>query len=154
MTPDAASIAIRRAIQDDLPSLIELLAAGGLRPGKEAPNDLDAYSTALAEIDDEPHNCVLVAVDGSTVIGACQLIAFRHLQEHGGLSAEIESMHVAAPRRNTGLGSRLLVEAVDVAREWGCYRIQLTSHTSRDDAHRFYRNHGFEPTHVGFKRRL
>ena len=38
-----------------------------------------------------------------------------------------------------------LVEAL------GCYRVQLTSNTVRDDAHRFYESFGFSPTHIGFK---
>jgi hypothetical protein len=28
----------------------------------------------------------------------------------------------------------------------------LTSNLARTDAHRFYARHGFEPSHVGFKR--
>lgn len=39
------------------------------------------------------------------------------------------------------------------ARALGCYRVQLTSSAQRPDAHRFYLSHGFEPSHVGFKRR-
>ena len=53
--------------------------------------------------------------------------------------------------RSEGIGAILLGAAVDLARQSGCYRVQLTSHKSRTDAHRFYLRHGFEASHEGFK---
>jgi GNAT superfamily N-acetyltransferase len=92
-------------------------------------------------------------LDGE-VVGVCQLIVFRHLQAHGGLCAEVESMHVHPDHRSGGAGAALLAEAVARAGALGCYRIQLTSNTARSDAHRFYERLGFVPSHVGFKMRL
>ena len=49
------------------------------------------------------------------------------------------------------MGSVLLAAAVDAARAWGCYRVQLTSNEVRADAHRFYAREGFVASHEGFK---
>ena len=152
--PSPAPPVVRDAIVDDLPALVEILAAGGTRPGKEEPGDLAPYRAALAEVDAvERHRLLVAEVDGE-VVGVCQLFAVRHLQERGGLCAEVESLHVAPQRRGGGIGRRLLDAAVAVARGWGCYRVQLTSNAVRTDAHRFCERAGLTASHVGFKRLL
>ena len=65
--------------------------------------------------------------------------------------AEVESVHVATSTAATAIGAALLDAAVAWAAAKGCYRVQLTSHEDRGDAHRFYAARGFVPTHVGFK---
>jgi GNAT superfamily N-acetyltransferase len=152
----ASSIRIRTARPEDAGVLAALLHGGAVDPGKEDPADVAAYREALAEIEATPGTWVLVAEDADAheVVGMCQLITFRHVQERGGRCAEVESMHVRADRRDGGIGGRLLEECVARARAAGCYRIQLTSNAVRADAHRFYERAGFTPSHVGFKRRL
>ena len=44
--------------------------------------------------------------------------------------------------------------AEDVALASGCSLLQLTTDTSRPDAHRFYERLGYRPSHVGFKKQL
>jgi GNAT superfamily N-acetyltransferase len=146
-------IVVRAARPDDLPRLIELLAAGTLRSGEDPANPAP-YGRALDEIAATEGCEVLVADDNGTVIGVCQLITFRHLQERGGRCAEIESMHVDERRRGAGIGGQLIDAAVARAEALGCYRVQLTSNKARGDAHRFYERHGFEASHEGFKRYL
>jgi GNAT superfamily N-acetyltransferase len=91
---------------------------------------------------------------GGELVGVCQLIVFRHLQNRGGLCAEVESVHVHPDHRGHGIGGVLMRAAVQRARELGCYRIQLTSNKARPEAHRFYERLGFEPSHRGFKLKL
>ena len=147
MTED---VTIRPAHPDDAGAVAGLLAGGSIRadedPGHPAP-----YRAAIEEIAAHPPGAVLVAEVDGAVAGVCQLIVFRHIQERGGLCAEIESVHVAEPQRGKGIGSVLLAAAVERARAAGCYRVQLTSNKARPDAHRFYLRHGFEPSHEGFK---
>lgn len=141
---------IRPARTADLPRIAALLAAGTIR-AHEDPSDQAAYEDAWVEIEATPGSEVLVAEAGGSVVGVCQLVIFRHLQERGGRCAEMESMHVDEAHRSEGIGGRLVAAAIERARESGCYRIQLTSNRVRPDAHRFYARYGFEPTHVGFK---
>ena len=135
----------------DLPRLVALLAAGSLRGGEDAAC-LASYQSALEEISATPGTDVLVAEIDGEVVGMCQLITFRHLQEQGGRCAEIESMHVDEGHRSSGIGGALLEAAVERAAAAGCYRIQLTSNTRRQAAHRFYLRHRFAASHLGFKR--
>jgi len=144
---------VRLARPDDTPALAALLAGGSLRGGED-PADLAVYQAAMDDIVRTPGNDVLVAEAGGSVAGMCQLITFRHLQQRGGRCAEIESMHVDEGLRSSGIGGALLEAAVQLAREAGCYRVQLTSNKSRAAAHRFYLRHGFEASHQGFKRYL
>jgi GNAT superfamily N-acetyltransferase len=151
MTP--SGLVIRPAAEADLGRAVELLVLGALPdgpPSREDPNDLRPYRAAWRAIVDQG-GVVLVAARAGAVIGVCQLIVFRHLQAHGGLCAEIESVHVHPDHRGNGVGGALLREAVARARAMGCYRVQLTSNTARPDAHRFYERLGFVPSHVGFK---
>lgn len=145
-----AGVGIRTAGPDDAPTVAAILAAGSLR-ASEDPTDVDAYRAALEELADGGPSRVMVAEVDGQVVGVCQLIVFRHLQERGGLCAEIESVHVEAGMRGRGIGAALLDAAVEEARAAGCYRVQLTSNKARTDAHRFYARHGFEASHEGFK---
>jgi GNAT superfamily N-acetyltransferase len=149
-TPARADVVIRTARVDDAPVLAGLLAGGSIR-ANEDPADPAPYRAALEEMDRTPGNEVVVAEVGGRVVGTCQLIVFRHLQERGGRCAEIESMHVNADMRGSGVGSVLLQAVIERARAAGCYRIQLTSNKLRPDAHRFYVRHGFTASHEGFK---
>jgi GNAT superfamily N-acetyltransferase len=54
--------------------------------------------------------------------------------------------------RSRGIGASLLAAAEDLARDRGCYRIQLTSRNVREDAHRFYVTNGYGQTSQGFKK--
>jgi GNAT superfamily N-acetyltransferase len=143
-------VVVRRSRLEDLGRVVELFEYGSLVEGKEDPSDLSPYAAAWAEIDAGPGG-VLVAEAGGQVVGACQLIVFRHLQSHGGLCAEIESVHVHPDSRGRGIGTVVVGAAIQTARELGCYRVQLTSNRARTEAHRFYERLGFEPTHRGFK---
>jgi GNAT superfamily N-acetyltransferase len=148
-------ISLRTATLDDVDSLVELIVGGKLAGDDDESGHRDAYVDALREIDGDPHSMVLVAVNhGRDVVGMLQLITFRHVQHRGGRCAEIESMHVRHDLRYSGIGGKLLDHAVGLAREMGCYRVQLTSNSERHDAHRFYERHGFVATHAGFKRYL
>jgi len=151
MTP--AGLVIRRATDADLGPAVELLILGAL-PGAPAPRedaaDIGPYAAARREIEDAG-GTVLVAELAGEVVGVCQLIVLRHLQQRGGRCAEIESVHVRPDHRGSGIGTALLRDAIERARALGCYRVQLTSNTRREEAHRFYERLGFSPTHVGFK---
>lgn len=146
-------VAIRDAVADDAGRIVELLMLGALVGGREDPGDLTTYRAVIAEQAGGPGAVLVAEVDGA-VVGVCQLIVFRHLQQRGGWCAEVESVHVHPEVRGRGVGGTLLEAAVARAAEAGCYRVQLTSNVQRPDAHRFYERHGFQATHRGFKRLL
>jgi GNAT superfamily N-acetyltransferase len=149
----AGDVVVREAVEEDIPRIVELLTHGSLVEGKEDPGDLAPYRSALAEIDRGPGGVLVAEVEGE-LVGVCQLIVFRHLQNRGGLCAEVESVHVHPDHRGHGIGGVVMRAAVQRARELGCYRVQLTSNMARPEAHRFYERLGFEPSHRGFKLNL
>ena len=144
---------VRPAISPDAAAIAALLIGGSRDPTVEDAAPLTPYREAIERIRAQGGE-VLVAVDGDQVVGVCQLLDLAHLQHRGGHVAEIESVHVAAERRGEGIGSKMLDAAVAWASSRGCYRVQLTSHVERADAHRFYSSNGFVASHVGFKRYL
>lgn len=145
-----APVLVRDAAAGDIPAVARLLAGGAMR-AEEDPLDLGSYLDAFEEISAAPPGVLLVADDRGEVVGTCQLIVFRHMQQRGGRCGEIESVFVADGRRGGGIGAALVAEAVSRARAAGCYRVQLTSNLARSGAHRFYRRLGFEESHAGFK---
>jgi GNAT superfamily N-acetyltransferase len=144
------AVVVRPARADDAASIAELLHDGSRTPEAEDPTAVHRYAAAIERVRAQGGE-VLVADDARAVVGVCQLSLLAHLQHQGGVVTEIESLHVAAARRSEGIGARLLGAAVAWATAQGCYRVQLTSHRERLDAHRFYESNGFAATHVGFK---
>ncbi len=147
------NVEVRPLARADVGAAVAVLIGGALGPAAERPDDPDAYWRA-AEETAARGGAVLVATEDGAVVGLCQVIVIRHFQHAGGLCAELESVHVREDRRGRGIGGALLQAAEVLARERGCYRVQLTSNLARADAHRFYEAHGFRATHRGFKKVL
>lgn len=147
------ALKVRALNRADVAAVAELLAAGSLTPEAEDPNNVEAYWRA-AEENRQRLGEVFVAVLDGEVVGVAQVMVFPHLQHTGGRCAELESVHVRADHRSEGIGSALLAAAENLARERGCYRIQLTSRNVRVDAHRFYEANGYGAVSQGFKKPL
>ena len=147
-------LVVRPADEAELGRIVELLVLGAVpggraehgrsRRARPVPGRVRATSSSVTA------SCWSPTCDGA-VVGVCQLIVFRHLQAHGGLCAEIESVHVHPDHRGAGVGGALMGDAIARARGLGCYRVQLTSNVARPEAHRFYERLGFVPSHIGFK---
>jgi GNAT superfamily N-acetyltransferase len=142
---------IRPMAYGDVAAAVGLLLGGSLMPEFEDPSRVDDYWSAVEETRRQLGDVVVAEVDGE-VVGVCQVIVFRHFQHAGGWCAEIESVHVRADMRSQGIGAQLLVAAEAIARDRGCYRIQLTSRNVREEAHRFYLANGYGQTSQGFKK--
>lgn len=144
-------VAIRPATLADVPAIVALLADDALGATRESPGDLRPYEAAFTEIDRDPQNLLLVADRAGAVIGTAQLTFLPGLSHKGATRAQIEAVRIGSCARGTGLGRRLIEWCLEKARERGCSMVQLTSDTTRVDAHRFYEQLGFRPTHLGFK---
>jgi len=142
---------MRRAVVDDLPVLVGLLADDPLGSGRESTGDLAPYRRAFDLIDADPSELLVVAADGDVVVGTLQLSFLPGLARGGALRAQIEAVRVAADHRGCGVGEAMVRWAIDEARSRGCALVQLTSDKARSGAHRFYERLGFVATHEGFK---
>ncbi len=141
------------AKREDVSAIVRLLADDELGSQRERYEDPlpESYYAAFDEINrDSNHELIVAEVDG-VVIGALHLMFLPSLSFQGGLRAQIESARVDDAYRGRGIGSEMIKWAVERARARGAHIVQLTTHASRKEAHRFYERLGFKGTHLGMK---
>lgn len=148
-----SELAYRRAVPDDLPFLVGLIAADYVGPPDDDPAEAmgPEYLAALAEIDADRNQRLVVVEHDEHRVGMFQLTFIPGIMRHGMRRAVIEAVHIVPEMRNRGFGSEMIAHAIAIARENGCGLMQLTSNKARLDAHRFYRKLGFAQSHEGFK---
>jgi len=98
-------------------------------------------------------NYCIVAIEDGEVVGFLNLYIDYQLH-HGRKVATIEELIVNAKYRSHGMGTLLLEDAIAHARNNNCEVIELSSHISREGAHRFYFKSGFEKSSFKFKMKL
>ncbi len=150
------SLVFRRALAGDLPAIVHLLADDEL--GSQRELDIhplpDSYQQAFENIDGDPnHELIVAALDGQ-VIGTLHLMFLPSLSYQGGLRAQVESVRVERGHQNQRTGSQMMEYAIELAKKRGAHIIQLTTHNSREDAHRFYERLRFKGSHLGMKLNL
>lgn len=146
-------LVFRRALRDDVPALVALLADDPLGAAREDVRvPLSAcYFDAFAAIDADPNQELVVAtLDGETV-GMLQLTFIPYLTHQGGWRALVEGVRIAAAHRSRGFGAQFFAWARARAVERGCRMLQLTTDKQRPDAIRFYESLGFVASHEGMK---
>ena len=146
-------ISFRRAQAHDLPAIVALLADDPLGTQRETPGPplAGCYAGAFAAIDADPNQLLVVVTDGAQVVGTLQLTFIPGLSRRGAWRGQIEAVRIAADRRRSGLGQRMIAWAVAECRARGCALVQLTTDKDRPDAHRFYEQFGFAASHLGYK---
>lgn len=149
-----SDLEIRPADENDIPAIVAMLADDPLGAQRETPDDLTPYIAAHRRIATDPHQHLVVAVRDGRVVGTLQLTVIPGLSRQGATRSVIEGVRIHTDERGTGLGTQLIEWAVGESRSQNCQLVQLTSDTSRTDAHRFYERLGFTATHLGFKLQL
>ena len=150
------NILFRLATRKDLPAIVQMLAEddlGAQRERFEMPLP-QAYYDAFEAIKVDPNHELIVAVVDEEVIGTLHLMFLPSISYQGGTRAQVESVRVAQHLRGQGIGAEMMKWALERARQRGCHLMQLTSHKSREDAHRFYERLGFTKSHIGMKMNL
>ncbi|MFI8069294.1 GNAT family N-acetyltransferase [Streptomyces sp. NPDC086033] len=142
---------IRPAALDDLSAIVGMLADDPLGAQRESPDDLVPYVSALERLSSDPNQHLVVAEREGRVVGTLQLTVVPGLSRRGATRSIIEGVRIHADERGSGLGTRLIEWAVEESRRQNCQLVQLTSDSTRTDAHRFYERLGFTASHVGFK---
>ncbi len=142
---------ITRASAEDLLAIVALLADDVLGRDREGAG-MATYERAFHQIDQD-ENQLLVAVRDADdrVVATMQLTLIPSLSRAGATRLQIEAVRVAESTRGSGLGTALFRWAHEWGREHGATLAQLTTDSSRTDAHRFYDRLGYLPSHVGFK---
>jgi len=149
-------VVFRLAKQDDLPAIVRMLVdddLGSQRERYEEPLP-KSYTTAFEQIERDVNHKLVVAELNGDVIGTLHLMFLPSISFQGGLRAQVESVRMDKLYQGQGIGSDMMKWAIERAQERGAHIVQLTTHQSRADAHRFYERLGFKGTHLGMKLNL
>ena len=146
-------VLFRTARREDLPAIVHLLADDDLGSQREREEDPvpRAYYAAFEQIDRDPNHQLVVAESSGRVVGTLHLMFLPSISFQGRLRAQVESVRVDKKCRNLGIGREMMKWAIERAKERGAHVVQLTTHLSRKDAHRFYERLGFKGSHLGMK---
>jgi len=146
----------RRAIKADLPAIVRMLADDELGSQREKYQEPlpESYFTAFGQIDKDANHELIVTEKDGEVIGTLHLMFLPSISFQGGLRAQVESVRVDKKFQNQGMGSQIMEHAIQIAKARGAHVMQLTTHNTRNDAHRFYERLGFKASHMGMKLNL
>lgn len=143
-------LTFREAERDDLERVVELIAddaVAATRTGTYGAAHVAGFEAVAAS----PDNELVVAESDGEVIGVMQLTFIPGISRNGASRLLVEAVRVDRALRGQGIGRLMMEHAHERGRARGCVLAQLTSDKQRPDAHRFYRNLGYEQSHEGFK---
>lgn len=146
-------ILFRLATRADVPSIVRMLVDDDLGSQRERYEDPlpESYYFAFEQISKDPNHELVVAEREGEVVGTLHLMFLPSVSFQGGLRAQVESVRVDKRFQSQGIGSQMMKWAMERAKQRGAHVVQLTTHKSRVDAHRFYERLGFKGSHLGMK---
>jgi GNAT superfamily N-acetyltransferase len=149
----AQDISFRLAKRADLPSIVRMLADDDLGRQRERNEDPlpESYYSAFEQINNDQNHELIVAEHDGEVIGTLHLMFLPSVSFQGGLRAQVESVRVDKRLQSHGIGTEMMRWAMERAKRRGAHVVQLTTHKTRLDAHRFYERLGFKASHLGMK---
>ena len=127
---------IRNADRGDAAAIAGLLGQLGY------PASADAAASRIARMLREQGQHILVADDEGRAVGMATVIV-RHVINNDAPFARLASIVVAEDKRGKGIGEALVRRAEIIAREAGCFAIEVTSAEHRAGALRFYERLGY-----------
>lgn len=146
---------IRAATEKDIPRILklyeELVTSTSQAETGRTPS-LDYYRRIYKQVRDMPGHELIVAEENGEVIGTMVLLIVPNLSHSGLPWAVVENVVTDQRYQRQGIGRLMMEYAINRAREAGCYKLQLSSSKTREEAHHFYESLGFEASAHGFRR--
>ncbi len=146
---------IRAATEKDIPRILELyeeLVTSTSQAETGRTPSLDDYRRIYEQVRAMPGHELIVAEENGEVIGTMVLLIVPNLSHSGLPWAMVENVVTDRRFQRQGIGRLMMEYAINRAREAGCYKLQLSSSKTRQEAHRFYESLGFEASAHGFRR--
>ena len=134
-------MSIREAQKTDLANILNLYATV-LDKGETL--SLEAAELHFEKMMSYPNYTVFVAEKKDKIVGTFALLIMDNLAHAGTPSGVVEDVVVAENHQNQGIGKEMMQFAIDRCRDFGCYKMVLSSNLKRIEAHQFYENLGFE----------
>jgi GNAT superfamily N-acetyltransferase len=147
------AVTLRDAGREEVPLIVAMLADDALGSTRDRLVDPlpAAYYAAFDAIAASRDNRLLIAELDGEVVGSLQITFIPSLAKVGATKMLVEQVRVVGARRGTGIGREIMAAVVALARVRHCKSVELASHRTRTDAHRFYARLGFVASHVGMK---
>ena len=142
-------VIIRPATQEDFDDILTLLKQLWPANAIDLKAARDIFTRGLAS----DRRAYLCACRGDRIIGFCTIMIRDCLWLQGDVGYLCDLV-VDQEHRGSGVGTALVEEAVEIARQRGCRRVELDSGFHRTAAHQFYEKRGFEKRAFLFSRIL
>jgi ribosomal protein S18 acetylase RimI-like enzyme len=139
---------IRDATKNDVPVILELLYELQ-RPKPKNKSERAIFAKQILRYLSDKDKKILVAQDGSKILGFVSLIFLRRLN-HTKQELYIPDLVVAKDYRRLGIGKSLIESCIDIAKRKNSFRIRLESGNQRKEAHEFYPSLGFESSALSY----
>ena len=135
-----SEIEIREIEQDDLEkgfleALDFLRNASGLNKNNA--------KEILKKIKQNPNHIIHVAIDDEKIVGSTTLFIEQKFIHDGGLVGHIEDVVIRKDYEGRGIGMKLVISLLDVAKQRKCYKTILNC---EDSLKQFYEKIGFKKT--------
>jgi N-acetylglutamate synthase-like GNAT family acetyltransferase len=144
-----SQFSIRKATQEDLPNILELLKELDL--DGDQPMPLEQARRLFQRIASYPNYSVYLAESDGRPVGTYALLIMDKLEHGGAPSGIVDSVAVSAACQGQGIGKLMMRHAQEQCRRHGAYKLMLSSNMSRTDAHAFYEALGFERHGFSYK---
>jgi len=143
------NVTIRAAKRWDLPKVLLLYQEFGGAYQRELSSET-AEGVVWERLMQGSRQHLLVAEVAGCVLGTLTVIVIPNIGHGGCPWAAIENVVVEEAYRSAGIGTKLMERATKLCRNYGCYKIVLSSNLVRQQSHAFYRRLGWQQTHLGF----
>lgn len=109
--------------------------------------DRPGFNVAFDRNIGSPNITYFIAEQDGMPVGmvSCHIQPLLH---HAALVSEIQEMYVEPEYRSHRVGKALMEHVTTFAMGEGAIQMEVTSRTTREQAHRFYQREGFEKSHV------
>lgn len=141
----------RKARREDITAILALMMDGAVDQTRENGASPADYERAFSVIDADANQLLAVAERDGVLVATMQLTFIPGLSWRGAWRMQLENVRVRSDLRGQGLGKQMMAWALAQGRSRGCTFVQLTTHKTRTDAQRFYKQLGFQATHEGMK---
>ena len=135
------NVVIRKAKEEDLPSILALLSEVD-EPNQDSIS-LQKARAIFSQIRSYPNYHIYIAMIEEDVVGTFALLIMDNLVPNGAPSGIVEDVAVKTAWQGRGIGKRMMQYAMKICKEAGCYKLSLSSNVKRENAHKFYESLGF-----------
>jgi GNAT superfamily N-acetyltransferase len=142
------SIEIRGATENDLQDILNLYVQPSMDNGKVL-SMIDAKKI-FNRIQQYPNYAVYVALMNNVIVGTFALLIMDNLAHIGTPSGIVEDVAVCQNNQGQGIGKKMMQFAMQKCKEFGCYKLILSSNVKRIQAHQFYDSLGFKQHGISF----